>query len=244
MADDRLRLLERRFRETGSAEAEAAWLRERVRQGELAAWRLDVARHCGHPGLARPGQDPLAFGPWLAGLPFPRRRGRVVRDWVRVPLAGFAALAPVVEAMGTGAVAREAQAAIEACVVHGGCAPPVLDGLDFGLRDFRYERHPDAWEPCPPDVAATWFLSAATRFLRLGEVAGDLEDWARKALEPEGVWGVERGVQQAIERALPCESGRLWALRQAIAAELVPWALDDHDPLRARTEARRDGDAS
>ncbi|MGE0706922.1 MAG: hypothetical protein AB7N76_02975 [Planctomycetota bacterium] len=38
MSDEKLRELERRFRETGSAEDEVAWLRERARSGEKLDW--------------------------------------------------------------------------------------------------------------------------------------------------------------------------------------------------------------
>lgn len=53
MTDDRLRTLERRFRETGSVEDETAWLKERVRAGELNEEQLEVAAHCGVPAAAR-----------------------------------------------------------------------------------------------------------------------------------------------------------------------------------------------
>ena len=38
MSDEKLRELERRFRETGSAEDEVAWLRERARSSERLDW--------------------------------------------------------------------------------------------------------------------------------------------------------------------------------------------------------------
>lgn len=57
MTDDRLRALERRFRETGSVEDEAAWLRGRVRAGELEQELLLLAAWCGSKGAR-----------WVAGL--------------------------------------------------------------------------------------------------------------------------------------------------------------------------------
>lgn len=50
MADSDLRTLERRFRETGAVEDEAAWLRARVRAGTLDPDRLDLAAWLDHPG--------------------------------------------------------------------------------------------------------------------------------------------------------------------------------------------------
>lgn len=50
MSDCRLRELERRWRETGSVEDEAAYLRERVRVGNLTEEKLELAAYCGHEG--------------------------------------------------------------------------------------------------------------------------------------------------------------------------------------------------
>ncbi|HZV00947.1 MAG TPA: hypothetical protein VFF73_29800 [Planctomycetota bacterium] len=48
MSDEKLRRLERRWRETGSAADEAAWLRERARTGDLEPERLHLAAYLGH----------------------------------------------------------------------------------------------------------------------------------------------------------------------------------------------------
>ena len=53
MSDARLRELERRWRESGSTEDEAAYLRERVRVGDLTQERLELAAYCGHEGALR-----------------------------------------------------------------------------------------------------------------------------------------------------------------------------------------------
>ena len=61
MTDDRLRAMERRFRESGSVEDEATWLIERVRSGDLSSDCLRLAACCGHPaaclatGVSGPG---------------------------------------------------------------------------------------------------------------------------------------------------------------------------------------------
>ncbi len=47
MTDKRLRELERRWRETGSVEDQAACLRARVQSGELRKDRLELAAYCG-----------------------------------------------------------------------------------------------------------------------------------------------------------------------------------------------------
>lgn len=61
MSDERLRNLERRWKETGSVEDEAAFLLERVRAGDLTQERLELAAYCGLEGAraAVPGySDP------------------------------------------------------------------------------------------------------------------------------------------------------------------------------------------
>jgi hypothetical protein len=53
MSDRKLRDLERRWKETGTVEDEAAYLLERVRVGDLTQERLELAAYCGHEGARR-----------------------------------------------------------------------------------------------------------------------------------------------------------------------------------------------
>ena len=53
MTDSRLRELERRFQATGSVEDEAAWITERLRVGELARERVELAGSGGVGGGSR-----------------------------------------------------------------------------------------------------------------------------------------------------------------------------------------------
>lgn len=53
MSDQKLRDLERRFRETGSLGDEAAYLQERVRAGILPRVRVELAAYCGHEPAKR-----------------------------------------------------------------------------------------------------------------------------------------------------------------------------------------------
>lgn len=52
MADDRLRVFERRWRETGDAQDRATWLVERIRAGTLDPARLEAAAACGQAAAA------------------------------------------------------------------------------------------------------------------------------------------------------------------------------------------------
>lgn len=73
MTDSRLQELKRAWEASGSVEDEAAYLRERVRVGDLTQERLELAAYCGHEGAGRatelvskePSQDLLA---WIRGL--------------------------------------------------------------------------------------------------------------------------------------------------------------------------------
>ncbi len=72
MTDEKLRELERRFKETGLPEDEAAWLKERVRAGDLTQDRLALAVHCGQQvafELTGTGwQEPPALETWITAL--------------------------------------------------------------------------------------------------------------------------------------------------------------------------------
>ena len=69
MSDERLRTLERRWRETERSEDERAWLLERVRTGELSRDAFVLARLLGHSGCQTEGD---AFTP------------QDRREWVRI----------------------------------------------------------------------------------------------------------------------------------------------------------------
>lgn len=68
MSDSKLRELERRWKETGAVEDEAAYLLERVRAGDLTQERLELAAYCGHEAagcavsLPRSSWDYLRLG--------------------------------------------------------------------------------------------------------------------------------------------------------------------------------------
>lgn len=73
MTDERVRALERRWRETGAAEDEAAWLAERARLGELARDALELAALAGHAAArlvlgARAIDTPRDDEAWVAAI--------------------------------------------------------------------------------------------------------------------------------------------------------------------------------
>ncbi|MCA8925414.1 MAG: hypothetical protein KDD82_26630 [Planctomycetes bacterium] len=73
MPDSRLQQLQRSWRASDAAEDEAAYLRQRVRVGELALERLQLAANCGHTGArltvgGAPHADEPELGRWVYGL--------------------------------------------------------------------------------------------------------------------------------------------------------------------------------
>jgi hypothetical protein len=239
--DDALRDLERRWRATGAPGDEAAWARERARAGRLAPWRLELAARCGHPGLGGVESPPLAFGEWLAALPFAARHGGARKEWARAALAAASALEPVGLRLGAGP--EHAELLAHATRQYLEPAPDHLARLEAARRASawgHYELHPDRWEPISP-AAAFACLAAEAADMVLGERADPIRiaTWAGVLLEPAPPWSLEPGVDAAIEADFPRADGRLWRLRERIAAELLAWALEREDPLRARlAEAR------
>ena len=70
MSDSRVRELERAWRASGREADEVAWLRERVRAGELAPERLELAAFLAANGIVGPEAHLLAalpreLVPWL-----------------------------------------------------------------------------------------------------------------------------------------------------------------------------------
>ena len=68
MSDERLRELERRWRETQAVGDQAAYLLERVRVGDLSQERLELAAYCGHEGAREAlGEEGFELG-WLGWM--------------------------------------------------------------------------------------------------------------------------------------------------------------------------------
>lgn len=68
---ERLRELERRWKETGSVEDEARFLAERVRIGEVTRARAALAAYCGSEAARRMSDEveaPSSLDDWIAGL--------------------------------------------------------------------------------------------------------------------------------------------------------------------------------
>lgn len=73
MSDERVRELERRWKETGTVEDESAYLLERLRIGDLPQEMLNLAAYCGHPAALNAIKEDITIAIsqceiWVAGL--------------------------------------------------------------------------------------------------------------------------------------------------------------------------------
>jgi hypothetical protein len=92
VSDDRLRKLERRWKETGAPDDGAAYLRERMRAGELSQDRVRWAAACGHEPALRAVDGPAPSAD-LAALQAELTGAHVqARFWVAVVRAGWTEL--------------------------------------------------------------------------------------------------------------------------------------------------------
>ena len=131
MSDQKLRELERRWRETGSVEDEAAYLRERVRVGDLTQERLELAAYLGHAAACNA----------LGREPSPAWRIEELPDLVgsdhEISVAFLLALSRIVTASQTGVYFDQLDDRLAAAIRH--------------AEDWLATRAPDAQAQCALD---------------------------------------------------------------------------------------------
>lgn len=220
MSDDRVRRLERRFRETGAAEDEAAWLQARVRAGELAPERLLLGDH-----LARAAEDPLE---WFLGL---ERWGEEALR--RARLAGVAALVGLWEEEATGGDLRPLLRGLEDVVL---CPCPAH------VRAVGWAH--EALAPLEDYSVYSRLCSPRRGRPLLDAVLSTAADFAQSPGVPgRGYPGLYRRDTSTGRFVTAClrvlESAELLAI---VRREVRPWAVGDGDPLRERVERERGGE--
>ncbi len=198
MSDERLREFERRWKETGSVEDEAAYLLERVRAGELTQERLEMAAYCGH--------EAARFASGTTEPPIPKDDGldRTSR-WESLLTAGGCAVI------------------VRACVSAGQVlAESEADVLEyFGeLRLYLEAAKPNESPPRPSDswtTRAGALAQLSERIVSSNSAAADQNPW----LEAEDWcaalfldWGQDDLASERERRALD-------AAAESIAAELL-----------------------
>jgi hypothetical protein len=255
VSDERLRVLERRWKETGSVEDEAAWLRERVRVGDLSENRLEVAAYLGHLAalearcMSSPdidfrkdeedeeGNRKLLL-PWATGLL--RLSLEAAR---RAVFAGCSHALRFYEAEFDTILPRTALAAAESLLVSG--EEPTQEHSELVTATFN--ACPDTGYGAPPEHIgrAACAAAAAAHALRLcvSSTTPELDVFEALASADQAIaWS-----RFDYSRSQPCDwsPGRASPVSSAavvelIREELVPWALGPHDPVAARVTAEQE----
>jgi hypothetical protein len=242
MADDSLRALERRFRETGAASEEAAWLRERVRAGSLAADHLELAAYLGHEparlagASARPPTWDEAFAVQLERSRDPARatlltRRRFPMVWLHAagppsrPVLTRIALAATWVLLGRAEeqdlLAHETAAAAERWLLEDDGSEEarlrcVLAG-DAATQARGSLTNARDWTWNLLDVAACAAYTAGSLTLDHGA------EYAARAIAHAGN-ALGEGLSEGLSPTVAA----------AVRAELIPWALGEADPVRMR----------
>lgn len=219
MGDTRLREMERRWRESGATADEAAFLRERVRAGEVDPARLLLLAHCGHPaarvaaGVSAPApMDLIGFASGLA--PWGREAcARAARAMALAALAATRADPP--GAPGARAAAEAALGTLEAWLLCP-CEEHAVEARRSGAAAMAAARSTSERTGAAAPVgfaagAAILVLEAAEP--GPGETRGGPAYWAGEAARFAAV-------------ALGDEAARTQAL-VAARADLMEWALGD-----------------
>lgn len=206
---EKLAELERRWRESKSPADEAAWLRERVKAGDLTEERLELAASCGHQGAER------ACG--IVNASAAPRLEDMTRTLLRLPEAPVAAVGGRFVALGLQAL--------------GDAAPDALRRAVTAIED--YERC-----PCEGHRSALFLLTtqlgrlAATGLSGRGAAAGQaytikaayhvcqaIQKAAKQQHEP-ALAQLHQGLEEARRTGVPEPD-----LALAVQSGIVAWAL-------------------
>lgn len=206
MSDERLRQLERRWKETGSAEDEAVFLLARVRAGELTRERLELAAFCGSPGALRAAPQVVEKPSEDLG----RLLEAVEESWGTLP------------AIGSGVAA--ARAAVDSCLKSGhprAVLPTAL--VDVAEAAFKC--------PCRAHSEAAWdtYRRFSAEFWRVTEGQDVSVRSAQSAALAcaRAAAGRHHAARKAVDDAAAAAGSHV--VRAAILRYLLTWALAPAD---------------
>ncbi|MBL4846152.1 MAG: hypothetical protein JKY65_11545 [Planctomycetes bacterium] len=267
MGDADLRELERRWRETGSVEDEAAWLLERVRVGDLERGMLELAAYFGHRAARAVLQDDAPEMPDLGGV---KDRSEVRDLQAQRDFAEAMGLDPSSDAwscVGAGVDPDEIREWCQAFVGLGAeaCVRAAWAAAESSLHTWQEENPTDprpkrallaagGWILCPCSSHAEAAGQAAIQASRAANEAEERNvqvDSSGSALISGNGHEVARILaalgstpsapdQVANAAALAVEfHGDNLQVWETIRTAVEPWALGYSDPVRERVEARR-----
>lgn len=242
MSDEGIRELERRWRETQSPEDEAAWLRQRLRTGDLTEDRLRLAAYCQHPAavLLVPQPSPgwvSQTGAWLKETILGHRVVPGLRPWgaeacVRGMIAAARLVVPICE-QHLRPDPRPVQAVVAA-------EEWVLDQSDV-------TRQRAAQVAAAADASFAWFSGAGgnpppgvtgapPQFFGTEQLSSIVACIApARAIEGDMNMNVEGAAAAALDFFSGGAKHALLDVQHAVRRELAQWALAlGEDPIRRR----------
>jgi hypothetical protein len=265
VSDTTLRELERQFRSSGSVEDETAWLRERVRVGEVSQQKLELAAYFGHPAALEISDVPVAeVGEHSAGY-----LGRKYFAVLPVHPEGFAPLWPSAARHVGGSVQGSKRFGAEP-LLRAGFALAAAIALDHPhphpISTITGERRLLAAElalfeghvlqegvhslvPAPVNrvLTTSWHSWDSQMQVSVAEA----EAYYRRLVPSFVVAAAAAAVRERKLKAVTLMASWAgnWAAtryglgperaQRALQSELVPWALGYSDPVKNRVEARR-----
>lgn len=253
LSDIDLRTLERRFRDSGRVEDEAAWLRSRRRVKQLPDERLWLAAYVGHPAAVRVfyedrpeqvwlPQTPQQVDCWVRGL---EQWGQTTLVRAAVSVAWSLLAIHADEPAFRIALQRAELWILEPSFDHARRANSATPSAgETALAAF--DRFEEGREPTREDPGAMVFcvgglVTAATSVAHwcAGRHAAWIESWPGDAVELGDQFEKNRPaarVGKAVSRA--ARMGELAAVVEALQRELASFALSYADPVRERVMAR------
>lgn len=222
MSDERLRELERSWKESGAVEDEAAFLSERVRVGDLSSEQLQLAAYLNHPAAVS-GLDELAPevpedpAAWFNGLTAcPQAQERALIACIRCEIEALGPIyAEISSNLGSFTRERNVLAVCEGALVDGASQfrteiEQVIQELSLVYEDFAVSKG-TAERPRSP-IGRKFTVNRM-----LGQLACILSGINHRYFSPDS-------------DPTP---------RDTVRSELLTWALGQRDPVRERVEARR-----
>lgn len=243
MSDERLRELERKWKESGSVEDEAAYLVERLRVGGLSQEALDLTVFMNHPASRIAVGNPILTAP----------RGRSPLEWgemvvnagketvIRVMIAAIRQTIPVWKELPDNPfldVPEQALSAVEKWLI---CRQ--ISGEYCDAHSAEVGRFTAVVEP--PVAMATGRSIDENIAARAQNVVLNVQELIECCLdtpEPQGLEWLIVHAGEAQHQDARWDETVANLVYQAIADELVPCLLGYRDPIRERVDARDQAD--